>query len=58
MSFTVDFAVFEPYQYFFQQAQYFVTLINGALSKNKRLIAKRKKGGDVAAKCWWQSHEG
>jgi hypothetical protein len=43
MSFTVDFAPFEPDQYFFQQAQCFATLNNGALSKNKRLIAQEEQ---------------
>jgi hypothetical protein len=41
--FTVDFAPYEPDQYFFQQAQCFVTLNNGALSKNKRLIAQEEQ---------------
>lgn len=40
--FTVDFAPFEPDQYFFQQAQCYVSLNNGALSKNKRLIAQEE----------------
>lgn len=43
MGFSVDFAPFEPDQYFFQQAQCFVTLNNGALSKNKRLIAQEEQ---------------
>jgi hypothetical protein len=42
MNFTVDFAPFEPDQYFFQQAQCFVTINNGAHSKNKRLIAQEQ----------------
>lgn len=40
LHFNSDFAPYEPDQYFFQQAQCFVTLCNGGLSKNKRLIAQ------------------
>ena len=43
MIFQVEFAPFEPDQYFFQVAQAFVTLHNGAISKNKRLIAQEEQ---------------
>jgi hypothetical protein len=43
MTFNVEFAPFEPDQYFFQVAQCFVTLNNGAVSKNKRLIAQEEQ---------------
>lgn len=43
MTFNVEFAPFEPDQYFFQVAQCFVTLQNGAISKNKRLIAQEEQ---------------
>ena len=37
MDFQVEFAPYEPDQYFFQVAQCFIQPNNGALSKNKRL---------------------
>jgi len=40
MDFDVEFAPYEPDQYFFQVAQCFIQPNNGALSKNKRLIAQ------------------
>ena len=43
MIFNVEFAPFEPDQYFFQVGQCFVTLNNGANSKNKRLIAQEEQ---------------
>ena len=39
-NFTVDFAPYEPDQYFFQTAQCFIQVQNGGLSKNKRIIAQ------------------
>jgi hypothetical protein len=39
-SFQVEFAPYEPDQYFFQIAQCFVQMNNGGLSKNKRIIAQ------------------
>ena len=43
MTFYVEFVPFEPDQYFFQNAQCYVYLNNGALSKNKRLIAQEQQ---------------
>ena len=40
MNFHFEFAPYEPDQYFFQIAQCFICPNNGALSKNKRLIAQ------------------
>lgn len=42
MSFQVEFAPYEPDQYFFQSAQCFVSLNNGGTSKNKRIIAQEQ----------------
>jgi hypothetical protein len=38
-NFTAEFAPYDPDQYFFQIAQCHITINNGALSKNKRIIA-------------------
>ena len=43
MNFQCEFCPFEPDQYFFQVAQCFVTLVNGGLSKNKRLLAQEEQ---------------
>jgi hypothetical protein len=40
MDFHFEFAPYEPDQYFFQIAQCFIQPNNGALSKNKRLLAQ------------------
>ena len=37
--FSADFCPYEPDQYFFQIAQCHVTMLNGAISKNKRVLA-------------------
>ena len=42
MNFQCEFAPYEPDQYFFQTAQCFVTLQNGGMSKNKRLLAQEE----------------
>ena len=43
MNFNVEFGPYEPDQYFFQIAQCHITLLNGALSKNKRIIAQEEQ---------------
>ena len=40
MNFNVEFAPYIPDQYFFQTAQCFITMNNGGISKNKRIIAQ------------------
>ena len=42
-NFSAEFAPYEPDQYFFQIAQCHIQLNNGALSKNKRLIAQQEQ---------------
>jgi hypothetical protein len=41
--FQADFCPYEPDQYFFQIAQCHVTMQNGALSKNKRILAQEEQ---------------
>jgi hypothetical protein len=55
MNFQCEFGPHEPDQYFFQTAQCFVTLGNGGVSKNKRLLAqeeqkRRRAGKSVSSK--------
>ena len=42
-NFNVEFGPYEPDQYFFQIAQCFIQLNNGAISKNKRIIAQEEQ---------------
>ena len=41
-NFIAEFAPYEPDQYFFQLGQCHIHMLNGAMSKNKRIIAQEE----------------
>lgn len=47
-AFSADFSPYEPDSYFFQIAQGFISLLNGASNKNKKLLAATSVSGKTS----------